>query len=125
MNEEDLLNEIFNDKWRAKSGREYNVVWCELCDCAIISCKTCSGSTCNAHCCDKCSDDFDEFNRYQTSILYYINDEEKKTYEKCLRIKHFIRETIIEGKKEINFKELQKNRRLSWNDEVIFSKELL
>ena len=126
MSEETTMNELCNGKWKAKSGREYVINWCYLCDCAGFSCleKDCHGSTCNCGGCDICGPDQDEFREYKTSIYNYLTDEEMKVYEKCLRIKKHILETIPEGMKEIDFKFLDKEGKLSQNERVMFEKEL-
>jgi hypothetical protein len=74
--------------------------------------------------CDKCKDDQKEFNTYKTCIESYLTEDEIKTYDKCLRIKKFILETIPHGIKEINWKELKEQGELSRHDEEIFAKEL-
>lgn len=115
-----------NEQWISSNGNKYSVGWCDLCDCAFIACfeLNCHGSTCNAGGCDKCKDDFDEFNTYKTQVENYLTDEEKTIYNKCLRIKDFILSTIPRGDKQIDFKKLQQNGRLSKSDEKVFTKEL-
>ena len=61
--------------------------------------------------------------RFKTIPFYYLSAEEKKIYEKCLRLKHFILETIGENDC-INFKELEKKGKLSKYDEKMFEKYL-
>lgn len=119
MSEDELLSEIFGQTWTAKSGKKYVVHWCELCDCAIISCKECTGTTCNSHSCDVCSSDQDEFNEYTVNVEKYLNDEEIKIYQKCLRIKRHILNTIPKNIKKIDWTELQKQGNLSaWEKEM-------
>lgn len=124
MTKEDLLNDIFDLKWQASSGNRYLVRWCDLCNVFIITHPECHGSTCNSGCCDACRADFEEFNCYKCSVLDYINDEELRIWEKCLNIKKLIGETIVDGDKEINFKKLQKEGKLSRWQKKIFEKEL-
>ncbi len=126
MKEENLLNDIFGNKWKAKSGKEYVITWCDLCDCVSFWCreKDCHGSTCNGGGCNICGPDQNEFDEYKRHIRNYISKEELKIYEKCLRIRKFMLETITKGEKQIDFKKLKKDGCLSRIDEEYFSKEL-
>jgi len=75
--EEVSLNEIFghpnnrklDKKLEGPSGVEYEISFCGLCDCYSIRCpeEKCHGASCNGSGCDSCSDDFDEFNKLETS----------------------------------------------------------
>lgn len=124
MTEEQLLDDIFDSKWVALSGNKYKISFCELCDTFSISHSKCHGSTCNAGGCDECKEDFDEFNEYKTHIWEYLTEDEIKIYDKCLRIKKFIKESILLGQKQIDFKELNKLGKFSENDREVFKKEL-
>ena len=106
-----------------KYKERYEISWCELCHVAIITCPKCKNSSCNGGGCKECLDDFDEFSKKHIRVAYYLSAEEKKIYEKCLRLKHFILETIGENDC-INFKELEKKGKLSKYDEKMFEKYL-
>lgn len=121
MNEEELLDEIFSEKkWKDK----YFVEWCDLCDTAIIVCKDCKNSSCNGGGCNSCINDFNEFNSCKTKIHEYLSDEEIQIYEKCLRLKKHIIESLNCGEKEINWKQRLADGKFSKNEEEMFKKEL-
>lgn len=117
--EEILLAEIFNERWKEK----YLITWCYLCENAIIGCEDCHGTTCNGGSCEKCRDDFAEFGLNKTAVHQYLTEEEKRIYQKCLRIKHFILDTLRVGEPEINWERLSKERRLSQFDQELFLPE--
>ena len=125
MTDTDRLNDIFANLWNGEQGKHL-VTWCGLCNTAIISClePDCHGSTCNAGGCDKCKKDFDEFNTYKTTVFEYLTDEEKSVYEKALRIQHFIMETIPTGMKELDWKKLDSEGKLSDYDRWMFLSEI-
>jgi tRNA U54 and U55 pseudouridine synthase Pus10 len=123
MNEDRLLKEVFGGKkWKDK----YFVEWCDLCDTAIIICldPNCGGSSCNGHSCEKCHDDITEFDLCKTKVQDYLSKDEIRIYEKSLRIKKHILETLAKGEKEINWKKLQSNGELSAWEEQLFKEEL-
>jgi hypothetical protein len=123
MNEKRLLRELSGEKkWKDK----YFVEWCDLCDIAIIICPEpgCGGSSCNGHSCEKCDKDITEFNSYKTKVQDYLSKDEIRIYEKCLRIKRHILETLANGEKEINWKKLQSEGQLSGWEEGLFKEEL-
>ncbi len=122
MTEQNLINEIFGTKWKNK----YIIKWCDLCDCAVISCieDNCRGSSCNGTGCSKCRDDFDEFNKSKTSVFEYLTLEERDTYIKCNQLKKHIMETLADGDKEIDWKKLDKEGKLSGYDCLIFLPEI-
>ena len=109
--EEKLLSEIFNAKWKKK----YTVSWCMICDCAYITCPNskCLGTSCNGAGCKECNNDFDEFLTYNIRVENYLTDKEKNIYHKCLRVKKHILETIPLGIKKIDWKKLNKQKKLS------------
>lgn len=123
MNENDDLYYMLGEgkKWKNK----YKVTWCDLCNCAIIICPECKNSSCNCSSCDKCYDDFGEFYKCKVNVSNYVTEEEFKVYSKCLSIKRHILESLREGEKEINWKNLKKLGKLSRNDEEIFKNELI
>ena len=116
---------LFDKKWKGKNG-VYTVRWCELCDVASIRCleKDCSGSTCNSGGCSMCKDDFEEFHTYTTHVYAYLTEEEKRIYEKTLRLKHFIMETIPTGMKRLDWKKLDSEEKLSGYDGWMFLPEI-
>jgi len=109
--EEKLLSEIFAEKWKNK----YVITWCSLCDSACIACLNpkCLGTSCNGAGCKKCNNDFNEFHSYNIRVENYLTDKEKNIYHKCLRIKKHILETIPLGIKKIDWKKLNKQKKLS------------
>ena len=124
MTELEELDAVFNcdKKWKD----EYQIFWCELCDTFSIKCKdkTCSGSSCNAGGCDNCGEAFDDFHKAKTSITEYLNDEEKKVYEKIWWIKKYMKESLHESEYEINWKRMKQQGNLCGYSEKIFEKEI-
>jgi hypothetical protein len=117
LNEEEILSSIFGDsKWKNK----YPVEWCSLCDTAIIGCAVCAGTTCNGHSCEFCNQDFDEFCDCKRRVSDYLTEDETAIYQKSLRIKKFILETLRDGDKEIDWNKLNENGELSQNDQNMF-----
>lgn len=111
MNDNQLFIDPFAKKWKDK----YPITWCELCETAIIICTHCHNSSCNGGGCDICINDPDakEFNECKTHVWDYLTEEEKLIYEKGLRIKRHIIDTISRGEKSINWKKLQEDGELS------------
>lgn len=115
MNETKLLNHIFGYEkfWKNK----YEVDWCDHCDEAIIICSECQNSSCNGGGCEKCKDDFTDFTKFaKHNVMSYLNEEEKKIYQKSLLIKSNILTTLRDGKYQINWKQLYEDGELSDND---------
>jgi hypothetical protein len=106
--------------WKDK----YELSWCDLCDVAVITCPECKNSSCNSGSCDKCKEDMKEFSSYKCKVQNYLSEDEIKVYEKSLRIKRHILNTIPLGIKEIDWKKLQSDGELSEWEESLFSKEL-
>ncbi len=118
MSEEELLNDIFGGaKWKDK----YFVDWCELCDVAIITCPECKNSSCNGGGCEKCNEDFNDFNKNKTQVEDYLTEPDITVYQKSLSIKKFILKSLSEGEAQIPFKKYEKDGKFSRNDEVVLS----
>ena len=126
MTEENLLDDIFDCKWTAKSGNKYVVSFCDLCDVFTISCRIeeCRATTCNAGGCDICKDDFNEFRSHISYIEYYLTEEERKTYEKFRWLKKYIKESLVLGETTINWKRMKENGELCGITEEMFKKEI-
>jgi hypothetical protein len=121
MEEKKLSNDIFNDVlWK----NTYQISWCELCNSAVITCPHCKLSSCSGGGCDKCSDDFHEFNMGWTAVWEYLTHSEEIIYEKIFRLKHFILESLKLGDKKINFEKLISLGKLSSHDKILFSKDI-
>lgn len=127
MTEEDLLSKIFGEMWKSSTGQEYVMHYCDLCECFSIKCndKKCHGSSCNAGGCDKCGAAFDEFHKCNIHIQDYLNEEEKKTFQKINRIKKHMKESLFSGDREIDWKKLKEEGKMSrWEINEVFTKEL-
>ena len=81
--EAELLEEIFGpqepsfyyeEEWESKTGEKYKTMYCGLCECYGIICPHCRNISCNGSGCEKCDDDFEEFN--ESGLC--INLREKK-----------------------------------------------
>ena len=115
------IDEFLGDKWLGK----YTVGWCDLCGCAYIRCPKCENISCNGGGCEECIVDDKKFSLYETRVESYLTEEERKIYDKVERLKKFIIESIRRGDLKIDFKALQKEGKLSPNDEEMFARELL
>lgn len=106
------------NKWKGK----YVVSWCHLCNTASISHHGCPGhgSSCNAGGCPDCIEDFKEFNKLKTTVEDYITEEEAKTWEKCLRLRKHIVESLQRGEKQLYWEKLAKEGHLSQNERQMF-----
>jgi hypothetical protein len=123
MNEQDILDDIFGDsKWKDK----YPVKWCDSCDTFIIGCteELCTGTSCNGGSCEKCHSDHLEFNKAKTSPIEYLDDNEKKTYLKIHFLKQYVKDSLVLGEKEINWKRLKDEGRICVEAEELFKKEI-
>ena len=109
-----ILDEM-GGKWKGK----YAINWCHMCDTASISHNGCPGhgSSCNSGGCKECLDDFTEFNKLKTSVQDYITPEEAKVWEKCLRIRKHIVESLQRCEKEIVWAKLSKEGHLSQHEQ--------
>lgn len=110
MNEEEYLDKIFGENaiWTAKSGKKYELYYCDLCDTYSIKCSKCKYTSCNCGCCDECAIDFDEFiNEVNRAPNYYLNENEKLIIAKYRLLKKMIKRNLLSGQKEINWKESQ------------------
>ena len=127
MTEDDCLSKIFGQRWKANDGTEYIMWYCDMCECFSIGCnnKECHGSSCNCGGCDKCIKHHEEFNKYKISIKDYLNEEEKKIFDKIRQIKKHMKESLFDGDKEINWKKLKEQGKMSrWEINEVFIKEL-
>lgn len=125
MSEEEILEEVFDKpalKWKGK----YKVEWCGLCDSFIIGCiePGCIGSSCNGHSCMLCHEDHLDFHKARTCVEAYLNDKERKVYEKIWWLKRYIKDSLKHGEYEINWKRLKEDGELSQRAEDIFAKEI-
>ena len=122
MDEEKALRKVFNQDilWKNK----HEIDWCNLCNVFIISCPECKGTTCNCHSCEKCSENFDDFNKAKTRIHDYLTEEEIEVYEKCMQLKKLIEESLARGEYELDFKKLNEMGNLSQNNEKQFERFL-
>lgn len=120
--EKEMLDDVFGiKKWKGK----YKVEWCDLCDCATIICPACGLNDCSCGGCKECGKDHKEWRKVKNTVHHYLNENEKLIYDKCLRIKKHLLESIGKGENEINFKKLQAGGNLSSNEEIMFQRELL
>src|ERR1017187_6485126 len=117
MNEEELLDEVFDEtpKWKNK----YKIFWCDLCKTFSISCPEP-----NCHGCEKCIEDEKDFNKAKSRIEDYLNEEEKKVAEKMWWLKKYMKESLARGEYEINWKWMKENGHLCKLTEEIFKKEV-
>ena len=125
MNEEEMLDEIFEGKnasflWKGK----YRVFWCDLCDSYNIGCLECDGTSCNSAGCVECIEIHNDFNKAKTSAIEYLNDEERKVYEKIWWLKRYIKDSLKRSEYEINWKRLKEDGELAPYAEEIFAKEI-
>jgi hypothetical protein len=124
MNEEELLDDIFDcgKKWKGK----YPIRFCDLCDVFTIGCtdKKCHGSSCNGHSCDECRADHFDFDTAKTYIPQYLNEEEKKVYEKIIWLKRYMKESLLKSEYSINWKRMKQQGELCRTAEKIFEKEI-
>lgn len=125
MNEKELLDRIFDGpKWRNR----YYVDWCEMCDTAVIACleENCHGTTCNCGGCKVCSNDQDyqDFDKAKTRIWQYLNDDERKVYDKARWLKKYILESLKDGEYEINWRRMKEEGHLCGIAEQMFAKEI-
>lgn len=116
----DRIEEILGEKWKGK----YILDWCYECDTARITCLECKNGSCSGGGCDKCINDFDEFHKSKTCVESYLTEEERRIYDKCLRIRKLILTSLRIGDSKIDWKKLQKDGELSSNDEKVFKEEL-
>jgi hypothetical protein len=124
MNEEQLLDKIFNEEkmWKEK----YPISWCSLCECAIISCPEadCHASSCNCGSCPKCHEVLGDFSHAKDRIQDYFTAEENKVLEKAFWLKRHILESLARGEYTIDWKWMLENGRISERAEEIFAKEI-
>ena len=117
MTDEDiLLAQIFQQIWKDK----YPVTWCGQCDCASISCPDCKNGSCSGGGCEKCKEDFEEFHKSKTRVECYLTKEEKDVYWKCLEIQKFMLKAFGKNKSQIDFKQLDKDDKLSSRSRELF-----
>lgn len=117
MNEFNLLNEIFGEKYKNK----YSVGWCDMCNKAHIKCPTCKNTSCNGCGCEECSKDSIEFsNNVETRVESYLNEEELKVFKKTEYLKRFIVNSIQHNEMSINFKRLKEEGELTLEAEELF-----
>jgi len=115
------MSDLFGNRtWKG----DYPLRWCDLCNAAIIVCETCDKSSCCGGSCDQCHEAFQNFNQSQILVESYLTDEETKIYQKALRIKHFMLESLEQGELKINWKRLHHEGKFSPNDEIIFGPQL-
>jgi hypothetical protein len=98
----------------------YELGWCEICSTAVITCGICGNSSCGSGGCNHCRRDFDQFNLQKTSVQEYLSPEESLVFEKSLRIKKHILETLGPGEEQIDWLKLAKEGRLSDEDSKMF-----
>lgn len=117
-----ILDKIFSkNKWKNK----YQVSWCDHCQTAIIECPKCKTSSCNGGGCGQCRKDFEIFfNSYSTKIEKYLTPSEIEVYRKTTELKKLITLSLSKGEKEINFKKLNKDGKLSDSQILLFWKFL-
>lgn len=125
MNEQELLDDIFDDgrKWK----NQFRLWWCDLCDTFSIGCtdKKCHGSSCNGMGCKECTEVHIDFNKNaKTNPKEYLNQEEQAVYEKIIWLKRYMRDSLLEGEYEINWKRLKQQGQLCRLSETIFVAEI-
>lgn len=116
----DSLYSFFNRKWRNK----YPIGWCHHCNRAIIECPACHNTSCNGGGCNECHDDFSEFFPIFTCAEHYLDDNETKAYQKGLRLRRIIQDSLALEHPSINWRQMKRDGLLSQNDEEMF-KEFL
>lgn len=114
MNEEELLDNIFNMKpmWRKK----YRIFWCDLCETYSAGCDHCHGSSCNCMCCEKCRKDLEDFNKLNPRPSSNMLPEETKVVEKYLRLKRLLKECLEENQSGLDMEWLYYNGRFCDSD---------
>jgi hypothetical protein len=103
---------LFNPKWKDK----YEISWCSQCDTAIITCPKCHASSCNGSSCPECHEDSVAFGKLKTSVQDYLPEAEQAIYEKAMRIRSHILDTLGHGESEIDWEKLAVEGRLSEHD---------
>jgi len=118
MNNNQLIVDPFLEKWRGK----YPIVWCDLCDIAIIICPECHNGSCNGGGCDVCINDQDakDFNECKVCVEEYLSEAERIIYKKSLRIKHHIMESLALGEKSIDWEKRFKDGKLNPEESLWF-----
>ncbi len=107
-----------NGLWKEK----YEVVWCGLCESAIICCPVCNATSCNGTSCSVCHDDFSEFHKSVSCCAEdYCSQEEMDAYNKVRRIQSLIVSSIEMGYDKINWEHMEEQGRLCENDREIFN----
>lgn len=123
MSEKETLDSIFDINPLYKN--KYKLIWCDLCSVYSLICPDCDNSTCNGGGCEKCKDDFTYFIKtVKRRINQYLTAEEEEIYNKISHIKNFMRQSILNGEEQINFKELKENGNMSEYVAELFTKEL-
>lgn len=115
IDEEKMLDSFFETEKKTWRGHELN--WCNLCYCASIKLNCCSNGSCSGGGCTICcgpTEGFDstDFSKTKHYIESYLNEDEKKAYQKASYIKKFILESLAAGFNEINWKYLHDNGKL-------------
>lgn len=117
--EQRLLAEIFGELWKDK----YLLDYCDMCGTFTISCEECKSSTCGGGgSCEKCKEDFAEFNEIDTSPISskYLTKEEIETFRKIDHLKRLLQTNILAGFKEMNWQYLKESGEASEKDESYF-----
>jgi hypothetical protein len=111
--EQELLDNIFNNRWKNK----YEMRWCNYHECYCLICSVCKNTTCNGVGCEECKYDFNQFNLsvYHT-IWKYLSDDEKRVYDKIITIKRLMKESLDKGNEKMDFNEMFKEGELSEHD---------
>lgn len=115
------MSDIFGERtWKG----DYPLKWCDACHAAAIVCEECDIPSCSGGGCDQCQEAFQNFHQSTIVVEAYLTEEEIKIYQKALRIRHFMMESLQQGEMVIDWKRLQREGSLSRHDEEIFQKEL-
>jgi len=119
MNEESILDTIFNDPKDYWKG-VYKVSWCNLCETAIISCPKCDATSCNCSSCEFCHKDIEDFHKAKTTLEDYLSEQEAHVLVKCQRTKKHILTCLKAGKREIDWAWLHESGHLCKADYGLF-----
>lgn len=114
------MNEFFKKYWKG-----YELIWCDLCNCASIRCPDCNLCSCSCGSCEKCISIFKEFDTSKNSLYDYLTDKEIEVNEKIWQLKKHILNSLELGEKEINFQKLKETGGLSQNEEQLYFKDFL
>lgn len=103
---------LLDPKWKDK----YPIIWCDLCGTAAIKCPKCNNVSCNGSSCPECHEDSVAFNKCKTTVEAYLTEEEQVIYNKALRIRSHILDTLARGDEAIDWEKLGRQGQLSTHD---------